>query len=110
MACMIGCLVSKSMLINFYGYYSNAMKILLIVKPAFLSDAQQVFEGTSVQVTAEGKGYLGLAFGTQLFTEQYVSKKVESWSCCIVKLSDIVNIYVHTAYTTFTHGLHLRMQ
>ena len=33
---------------SFYGYYLNALKTWLIVKPAFFSDAQQLFEGTGV--------------------------------------------------------------
>ena len=62
------------------------MKILLIVKPAFLSDAQQVFEGNGAQVTVKGKHYLGLAFGTQLCTEQYFFKKLSpAWLRCNVE-------------------------
>ena len=51
---------------------------------------------TGVQVTVEGKRHLGAALGSRLFTEQYVSEKVDSWSCCIAKLSDIV--HPHAAY------------
>ena len=82
-----------------YGYYPNAAKTWLIVKPAFFPDAQQVFKGTGVQVTTEGKRHL---LGSQLFAEQYISEKVESWSCCIVKLS---KVHPHAAYSAFTHGL-----
>ena len=45
---------------SLYGYYPNALKTWLIVKPAYLSDAQRLFEGTAVQVTVEGKHHLGL--------------------------------------------------
>ena len=88
-----------------YGYYPNAAKTWLIVKPAFFSDAQQVFKGTGVQVTTEGKRHLGAALGSRLFAEQYISEKVESWSRCIVKLSDIAKVHPHAAYSAFTHGL-----
>ena len=37
-----------------HGYYLNALKTWLIVKPAFLSDAQHLFDGTGVQVTVDG--------------------------------------------------------
>ena len=83
----------------------HALKTWLIVKPAFFSDAQQLFEGTGVQATVEGKRHLGAALGSCLFTEQYVSEKVESWSCCVAKLTDIAKIHPHAAYTAFTHGL-----
>ena len=33
----------------------------------------------------EGKRHLGAALGSRLFTEQYVSEKVESWSRCVSK-------------------------
>ena len=68
---------------SLYGYYPNALKTWLIVKPAYLSDAQWLFEGTGVQVTVEGRRHLGGVFGSRLFTEQYVSEKVDSWSCCV---------------------------
>ena len=70
-----------------------------------MSDAQRLFEGTGVQVTVEGKHHLGAALGSHLFTEQYVSEKVDSWSCCVAKLSDIAKVHPHNAYSAFTHGL-----
>ena len=39
---------------SYYGYYPNALKTWLIVKHAYFSDAQRLFEGTGVQVTVEG--------------------------------------------------------
>ena len=90
---------------SFYGYYPNALKTWLIVKPTYISDAQRLFEGTGVQVTVEGKRHLGAALGSRLFTEQYVSEKVDSWSRCVAKLSDIAKVHPHAAYSAFTHGL-----
>ena len=90
---------------SYYGYYPNALKTWLIVKPVYSSDAQQLFEGTGVQVTVDGKRHLGAALGSCLFTEQYVSEKVDSWSCCVAKLSDIAKVHPHAAYSAFTHGL-----
>ena len=90
---------------SYYGYYPNALKTWLIVKPAYSSDAQWLFEGTGVQVTVEGKRHLGAALGSRLFTEQYVSEKVDSWSRCVAKLSDIAKVHPHAAYSAFMHGL-----
>ena len=70
-----------------------------------MSDAQALFDGTGVQITVEGKRHLGAALGSRLFTEQYVSEKVESWSRCVGKLSDIAKVHPHAAYAAFTHGL-----
>ena len=74
---------------SLYGYYPNTSKTWLIVKPAYLSNAHALFDGTGVQITVEGKRHMGAALGSHLFAEQYVSEKVESWSCCVGKLSDI---------------------
>ena len=37
-----------------YGYYPNASKTYLIVKPSQLAAAQKVFKGSEVQITSEG--------------------------------------------------------
>ena len=79
---------------SLYGYSPNASKTWLIVKRAYFSDAQRLFEGTGVQVTVEGKRHLGAALGSHSFTEQYDSEKVDSWSCCVAKLSDLR--FIHT--------------
>ena len=90
---------------SLYGYYPNTLKTWLIVTPAYLLDARRLFEGTGVQVTVEGRHHLGAALGSRFFTEQYVSEKVDSWSCCVAKLSDIAKVHPHNAYSAFTHGL-----
>ena len=88
-----------------YSYYPNAAKTWLIVKPPFLSGAQQIFDGTGVQVTVEGKRHLGAALGSHSLTDCYVSEKVELWSRLVDKLSGIARIHPHAAYAAFTHGL-----
>ena len=90
-----------------YGYFPNAAKTWLIVKPAFLSDAQKLFDGTGVQVTAEGKRHLDAALVSCSFTVHYVSEKVElyMWSCLVSRLSEIARIHPHAAYAAFIHGL-----
>ena len=90
---------------SLYGYSTNASNIWLIVKHAYFSDSQWLFEGTGVQVTVEGKRHLGAALGSRSFTEQYVSEKVDSWSRCVAKLSDLAKVHPHYAYSAFTHGL-----
>ena len=46
------------------GYYPKAEKSWLIVKPDKLEDAKTVFHGTGVNITVEGKKYLGGFMGT----------------------------------------------
>ena len=58
-----------------------------------------------MNVTVEGKQYLGAAVGTRSFVESYVSKKVKKWKSEIEKLSEIAKSQPHSAYTALTKGL-----
>ena len=55
-----------------YGYYPNATKTYLIVKPQLYDSTKQIFQDTNVQITCHGQRHLGAAIGTRLFTEEYV--------------------------------------
>ena len=46
-----------------YGYFTNAAKTVLIVKPKYLCTAQATFAGTNVQITARG---LALHWGQEI--------------------------------------------
>ena len=88
-----------------YGYFPNAAKTCLIVKPDQLNCAQTLFNGTNVQISCEGQRHLGAAIGTRSFTEIYVSKKVKMWSEEILTLSNIAETHPHSAYSAFTHSV-----
>ena len=45
-----------------YGYYPNASKSVLLVKPGVLELAQELFTDTAVQIRTDGYRHLG-AFG-----------------------------------------------
>ena len=64
-----------------YGYFVNASKTWLIVKPEYLDLAGEVFRNT------EGKCYLGDCIGCQQFTTEYVNEKVMSWTASLLTLS-----------------------
>ena len=64
-----------------YGYFVNASKTWLIVKPEYLDLAGEVFRNT------EGKRYLGDCIGCQQFTTEYVNEKVMSWTASLLTLS-----------------------
>ena len=59
-----------------YGYFPNALKTVLIVKPHLLPVANAIFGGTDVQITDQGQRHLGAALGSRYFAEECVSKKV----------------------------------
>ena len=78
------------------------------MKAQFLEKAKQLFAGTNVNITTEGKRYLGAAIGPRAYTEHYVQKKVNMWSQEINQLANIATSQPHAAYAAFTHGLSSR--
>ena len=54
-----------------YGYFPNAVKTCLIVKPQHLRKARALFHGTGVVITDAGKRHLGSAIGTNDFLMSY---------------------------------------
>ena len=73
------------MLSNRYGtrmmlqQVENCLKLDLVKKEKF-EEAQAVFYGSGVNVTQEGKRYLGASLGPKAFTENFVSEKVLEWT------------------------------
>ena len=65
-----------------YGYNVNAPKTWLVVKESYLSTAKQVFQDTGVNVTTEGRPYLGAPLGTEEFTTKYMSEKLSGTLVC----------------------------
>ena len=88
-----------------YGYNVNAPKTWLVVKESYLSTAKQVFQDTGVNVTTEGRPYLGAPLGTEEFTTKYVSEKVGQWCAEVDKLEVIAVTQPHAAYAAMTHRL-----
>ena len=88
-----------------FGYYPNPPKTHLVVKEEHEVCAIEVFDGTGVQITTEGKGHLGAAIGSRSFAEEYVSSKVEEWTEEIKRLAKVAVSQPHAAYAAFTHGM-----
>ena len=70
-----------------YGYHPNAAKTNLVVKVEHAARARELFAGTGINITTEGKRHLGAAVGSRSYTEEYVADKVEKWSDEIKKLA-----------------------
>ena len=69
------------------------------------SAAVAPFEGTNVNVTSEGRPYLGAAIGTKEFIQHYIKSKVCEWSNDVETLTFIAKTQPYAAYSAFTHGL-----
>ena len=50
-----------------YGYYQQASKTWIIVKPQHFEEAKALFHGTNVKITSEGKKHLGATIGSEMY-------------------------------------------
>ena len=90
-----------------YGYYPNATKSWLVVKPEFLKEAERLFAGTGINISSEGRPYLGSFINVNDGKSQddFVENKVKKWIKEIEKLSEIALFQPQAAYLAFTTGL-----
>ena len=88
-----------------YGYFPNAKKTWIIVKPQFHATATEIFHGSDVNRTADGKRHLGSALGSPSFIETYVQGKVTQWVEEVKHLATIAVSHPQATYAAFTHGL-----
>ena len=71
-----------------FGYFPNAAKPWLVTKEGTYNLGVELFGAEGIQVTDEGRPYLGAAIGTRSYVENYMSSKVTQWSS---QLSNLVN-------------------
>ena len=90
-----------------YGYFAIATKTWLVTKIEHVATATAtaLFANTGVQVSSEGRPYLGAAIGTEEFVISHVKDKVTKWMKELDSLATIALTQPHTAYAAFTHGL-----
>ena len=91
-----------------YGYFPNGVKTQILAKPEHAEAAKEIFQGTGITVSSEGKRYLGGAMGTTSFLQQYVERKVKGWVKEIEQLSKFARTQPHAAHAAYTHGLSSR--
>ena len=90
------------------GYYPNAKKCWLVVKPEKLDDAKDVFAGTGISITTEGRKHLGAAIGQRSYLEDYVGGKVKEWVNEVTALAEFATTQPQASYAAFTFGLRHR--
>ena len=56
----------------FLGYYAKPEKSWLIVKPEHLKLAEEVFEGSGLQITTQGQRHLGAVIGSEDYKDDGV--------------------------------------
>ena len=89
-----------------FGYYPNATKTKVLVKPEFEEKAREIFKKSNVEVLTERHQVLGSVVESQKFVEQHVTGLVEEWLAELQTLSDIAKTEPQAALSGLTHGLH----
>ena len=90
------------------GYFPNAKKCLLIIKPEREQAAREAFRDTAINVTTEGHKHLGAALGSRSFLEEYDGERVDEWVNEVTKLADFAISQPQACYAAFTFGLRHR--
>ena len=52
-----------------FGYNPDGSKCWLVVKPQLVREAEKLFENTKINITKNGKRYLGAAIGSQEYRD-----------------------------------------
>ena len=88
-----------------FGYFINPSKTWLLTKAEHLDKAEALFQNTQVNITTQGRPYLGAPLGNPDYVQSFVSNKVNSWMEEINVLSDVALSQPHAALAAFTHGM-----
>ena len=81
------------------GYYPNSKKE---------GYTKEMFAGTGINITTEGRKYLGAALGSRSYLEQYVGGKVEDWVAEVMRLAGFARSQPQASYAAFPFGLRHR--
>ena len=87
-----------------FGYSPEASKSWLIVKDRYADEAKQIFEGTNIKITTQGKRHLGAVIGSDIYKDKFINEKINTWIKEIRVLSDIAKIEPQAAYSCFIIG------
>ena len=56
-----------------FGYFPNPSKTYLVTKKSHFDETSNMFAGSEVNVTLDGRPYLGVAIGSHEYVEECVS-------------------------------------
>ena len=64
---------------DYAGYFHNPAKTCLLVKDAARKTASDIFTGTGISISCEGKKYLGAPLGTDAFVHSFIHQQISTW-------------------------------
>ena len=81
-----------------YGYFPNAQKSILLVKPELEQTAKEVFHGTGIAIRSDGVRYLGGYIGSNEFVAGRVSSQINTWLTLMNRLTVLAKTQPQAAY------------
>lgn len=87
------------------GYFPNAKKCWIIVKPDKEASANEIFKDTAINITTEGQHHLGAVIGSQDYLEKFVNDKITNWVNEITQLAEFARAQPQACYAAYTFGL-----
>jgi hypothetical protein len=87
-----------------FGYFPEAAKSYLIVRPRYMQLAKRIFAGVSVQIV-QGQRFLGSFVGSEPLKAQYVLEKTRKWVATIKRLAEMSDSQPQAAFTAFQKSL-----
>jgi hypothetical protein len=88
-----------------FGYFPEPTKSILIVAPAMVEQAKQIFRGPLAVKVVTGARFLGGFVGEESKRIAYVEMKMKEWVAMTAKLADIAELQPQAAYTAFRLSL-----
>ena len=88
-----------------FGYFVNPSKSWIVAKEGNLDNATSLFQNLNVNVTNEGRPYLGVPIGTRQYVDRFMELKVTQWAVEVDRLSSIALSQPQAVYAALTHGL-----
>ena len=68
-----------------FGYHANGAKSWLVTKEQYLLHAKELFRDTAVNITSQGRPYLGAALSSDEFYDKFVAAELQDELSSLLK-------------------------
>ena len=87
-----------------FGYYPEPTKSWLIVKQQHEERANEIFQGSNIQISTRGKKHLGAVIGSTDFKKEYCEKLVDGWVTELNLMAEIAMTQPQAVYACYVSG------
>ena len=87
-----------------YGYHPEPSQTVLVVSPSDVQQASALFSDLGIKIVSGGR-FLGGFIGEPSLVANFVSDKVQLWSRCVQRLSDVATSQPQAAHAALARSL-----